>query len=108
VQQSRHKSFEQNPCLIKISANKCRPLDMPSRLPLSKELITKEAREIESVYKHHSIVNKKDLQHVGRVSSGQQRKVHQTNRTSGGTFSDFHKTSESAHDSAGRDCSLLK
>jgi hypothetical protein len=50
---------------------------MPSRLPLSKALITKEAREIESVYKVHSIVNKKDLEHVGRVSSGQQRKVHQ-------------------------------
>jgi hypothetical protein len=31
MQQIRHKSFEQNPCLINISAKKCRPLGMPSQ-----------------------------------------------------------------------------
>ena len=30
-----------------------------------------------SIYKLHSMVNKNNLQHVGSVSSGQQRKVHQ-------------------------------
>ncbi len=67
------KSFNQNPSLIKfwltsVAHWACLP---------SKALITKEVREIESVYKQlHSIVNKKDLQHVGCVWSGQQRKVH--------------------------------
>ncbi len=35
-------------------------------------------RETESVYKLHSMVNKNDLQHEGRVSSGQQKKLHKT------------------------------
>jgi hypothetical protein len=42
----------------------------------SKASITNEMQETESVYKIHSIVKKKNLQHVGRVSSGQQEKVH--------------------------------
>jgi hypothetical protein len=28
---SRHKFFEQNPCLMKIWAKKCRPLGLPSQ-----------------------------------------------------------------------------
>ncbi len=31
MQRIRHKSFEQNPCLINILAKKCRPLGMPSQ-----------------------------------------------------------------------------
>ncbi len=67
------------------------------------DLFTKETREIENVNKLHCIVNKKDLQHVGCASSGQQRKVHRKNHASGGTLPNFRKTSESAL----RDCSLL-
>ncbi len=61
-------------------------------------------REAKSVYKLHSMVNKNNLQHVGRASSGQQRKVHWKNHASGGIFPNFRKTSESAL----RDYSLLK
>jgi hypothetical protein len=39
-------------------------------------VIKTEVREAESVYKLHSMVNKNNLQHIGSVSSGQQRKVH--------------------------------
>ncbi len=50
------------------------------------------------------MVYQNDLQHVGCVSSGQQRTDDLYNHTSGGTLSDFHKTSESAV----RDCSQRK
>ena len=72
MQQIRHKNFEQNPCLINILA---KSVACWACLP-SKALLTKETREIDNVNKLHCIVNKKELQHVGRISSGQQRKVH--------------------------------
>jgi hypothetical protein len=75
MKQVRHKKFEQNLCLIKNSEKKCRPLGMPSQqgIDIIINLLTKEMRETESIYKLLSMVNKNDLQHVDRVSSGQQR-----------------------------------
>jgi hypothetical protein len=55
MQQSGHNNFEQNHCLLKISAKKCRPLGC---LP-SKALIAKEMRGTESGNKLHSMVWKK-------------------------------------------------
>jgi hypothetical protein len=72
MKQSRHNIFEQNAHLIKFRR---KSVAHWACLP-SKALITTEVREAESVYKLHSMVNKNNLQHVGRVSSGQQRKVH--------------------------------
>jgi hypothetical protein len=72
MQQIQHKSFEQNPCLMKISAKKSRPLGLPS----SKALITNEMRESASVCKLHYMEDKNFQQNVGLVASGQQRKVH--------------------------------
>ncbi len=73
MKQSRHNIFEQNAHLIKNSAKKCRPLGLPSQQGVDNN---RDERGRESVYKLHSMVNKNNLQHVGRVSSGQQRKVH--------------------------------
>ena len=72
MKQSRHNIFEQNAHLIKYQRKSVAHWDC---LP-SKALITTEVSEAESVYKLHSMVNKNNLQQVGRVSSGQQRKVH--------------------------------
>ena len=100
MQQSRHNNFEQNHCLMKISATKCRPLGC---LP-SKASITDMIREIESVHKFHIIVDKNYPQQVGLVSSGQRRKLDLSVRMSGCTLLDFRRFS----DSAVRDCCLVK
>jgi hypothetical protein len=100
IQQSRHKNFERNHCLMKISVKKCRALGC---LP-SKALITEEIRGTGSGYKLHSMVVKYYLQQVGPVSSGQRRKLDLSIRTSGCTLLDFHRLS----DSAVRDCCLRK
>jgi hypothetical protein len=100
MQQSRHNQFEQNHCLMKISAKKCRPLGC---LP-SKALITKEMRGTESGNKLHSMVVKYYLQEVGPVSKGQRRKLDLSVRMSGCTLLDFRRLS----DSAVRDCCLRK
>ena len=100
MQQSTHTFFEQNRLLMKISA---KIVAHWARLH-SKAMITKEMRATESVHKLHITVNKDNLQHVGlRLgSSGQRRKVDRKDRTSGCTFLDFHKMSESEV----RDCCL--
>jgi hypothetical protein len=65
-------------------------------MPFQRGIDKKEMSVIESICKLHSMVNKNNQHHVGRVPSGQKREVHQEDCTSGGTFSDYHKTSESA------------
>jgi hypothetical protein len=87
MQQSRHNNFEQNHCLMKISAKRCRPLGC---LP-SKALITKEMRGTESGNMIHSMVWKYHLQQVDLVSSGQRRKLYLSVRMSGCTFPDFRR-----------------
>ncbi len=75
MKQCRHNIFEQNPSLMKfwrkiIAHWACLP---------SKALITNEMGlmgESASVCKLHCMKNKNYQQHVGLVSSGQQRKVH--------------------------------
>jgi hypothetical protein len=75
MKQSRQNIFEQNPCLMKISAKSV----VHWASLLSKALITKDIRETESVCKLHSMVNKNYLQLVGLVSSGQQTEQRKVN-----------------------------
>ena len=100
MQQSRHNHFEQNHCLMKISAKRYRPLGC---LP-SMALITKEIRVTESGNKLHSMAWKYYLQQVDLVSSGQRRNLDLSVRMSGCTFPDFRRM----NDSAVRDCCLVR
>ncbi len=52
---------------MKKSAKICRPLCLPSQQGIN-------SKATESVYKIYSIINKNNLQHVGCVSLGQQKK----------------------------------
>ncbi len=72
MKQSRHNIFEQNAPLIKLSVKKCLPSGLPFQQGVTVDSnIDERGRECLFYSKLHSMVNKNNLQHVGRVSLGQ-------------------------------------